>query len=421
MDAFFASVEVRRRPELAGRPVVVGGTGPRGVVSSASYEARAYGVRSAMPIGQARRLCPQAVFLPPDMAAYAEVSRAVMRIFQDVTPLVEPLSIDEAFLDVAGAQRLLGSPATIARLIKRRIATELGLTCTVGVASTKFVAKLASTRSKPDGLLVVPVAGVLEFLHPLPVEALWGVGDRTAEVLRRLGLRLVGDVAAAPVGMLRQALGEAAARHLHDLAWGRDPRPVLGGRPAEKSIGSETTFDTDVSDVDTVRRTLLGLATRVGARLRRSGQVGRTVAIKVRLADFRTLTRSRTLAAPTDVAREIFAAAWALFTQLTGLSGTHLSATHLSGNHLNGTLREPIRLLGVRVEGLETTDDIPRQLALGEREHGWRDAERAADAVVARFGAAAVRPASLLPGPERGAESVGPGQTDQGSENAVIP
>jgi len=235
MDAFYASVEVRRRPELAGRPVVVGGTGPRGVVSSASYEARAYGVRSAMPMGQARRLCPQAVILPPDMAAYAEASRAVMRIFHDVTPLVEPLSIDEAFLDVAGAQRLLGSPATIARLIKRRIADELGLTCTVGVAGTKFVAKLASTRSKPDGLLVVPVAGVLEFLHPLPVEALWGVGDRTAEVLRRLGLRLVGDVAAAPVGMLRQALGEAAARHLHDLSWGRDPRPVVGGGRVEKS------------------------------------------------------------------------------------------------------------------------------------------------------------------------------------------
>jgi DNA polymerase-4 len=384
MDAFFASVEVRRRPELAGRPVVVGGTGPRGVVSSASYEARAYGVRSAMPVGQARRLCPPAVFLPPDMAAYAQASRAVMAIFGDVTPLVEPLSIDEAFLDVAGAQRLLGSPATIAGLIKRRVATELGLTCTVGVASTKFVAKLASTRAKPDGLLVVPAAGVLEFLHPLPVEALWGVGDRTAEALRRLGLRLVADVASAPVGMLRQALGEATARHLHDLAWGRDPRPVLGGGRVEKSVSAETTFDVDVSDRDVLRRTLLSLATRVGARLRRCGQAGRTVGIKVRLSDFRTLTRSRTLPAPTDVAREIFAAAWALFEQLSPRPAG------------SGALVERVRLLGVRVEGLDEADAVPRQLALDEREHGWRDAERAADAAAERFGAAAVRPASLL-------------------------
>ena len=375
MDAFFASVEVRRRPELRGRPVVVGGTGPRGVVASASYEARAYGVRSAMPGGQARRRCPHAVFLPPDMAAYAEASHEVMGIFGDVTPLVEPLSIDEAFLDVAGAQRLLGSPAQIAQAIKSRIASELRLPCTVGVASTKFVAKLASTRAKPDGLLVVPVSGVTEFLHLLPVEALWGVGDRTAEVLRRLGLRLVGDVASAPVGMLRQALGEAAATHLHELSCGRDPRPVLGGARVEKSVGSETTFDADVSDLDTLRRTMLGLANRVGARLRRSGQAGRTVAIKVRLTDFRTLNRSRTLPAPTDVAREIFGAAWALYEALSP--------------------GDKVRLLGVRVEGLEGSDGVPRQLSLDEREHGWRDAELAVDAAAARFGAV-VRPASLL-------------------------
>jgi DNA polymerase-4 len=356
--------------------VVVGGTGPRGVVSSASYEARAYGVRSAMPGGQARRLCPQAVFLPPDMAAYAEASRQVMAVFGDVTPLVEPLSIDEAFLDVAGAQRLLGRPTEIAKLIKTRIATELQLTCTVGVAPTKFLAKLASTRAKPDGLLVVAADEVLAFLHPLPVEALWGVGDRTAEVLRRLGLRLVGDVAAAPVGMLRQALGEAAARHLHELSSGRDPRAVQAGRAVEKSLGSETTFDEDVSDVESLRRTLLGLSTRVGARLRSAGQAGHTVAIKVRLADFRTLSRSRTLPEPTDVARDIFAAAWDLFLALAP--------------------GDRIRLLGVRVEGLGQSGDAPRQLALDERPHGWRDAEVAADAAAARFGGAAVRPASLL-------------------------
>jgi DNA polymerase IV len=375
MDAFFASVEARRRPELRGQPVVVGGTGPRGVVSSASYEARAYGVRSAMPGGQARRLCPHAVFLPPDMAAYAEASRAVMRIFGDITPLVEPLSVDEAFLDVAGARKLLGPPVAIARHIRERVASEEQLTCSVGVAATKFLAKLASTRCKPDGLLVVPVDGALQFLHPLPVEALWGVGDRTAEVLRRLGLRLVGDVAEAPLGMLRQALGEAAARHLHELANGRDPRVVSVDR-VEKSIGTETTFDDDVSDVDTIRRTLLALANRVGARLRHAGQAGRTVAIKVRLADFRTLNRSRTLAGPTDVARDIFDTAWQLYEALRP--------------------GDKIRLLGVRVEQLTEADGTPRQLTLGEREHGWREAERAADAAALRFGSTVVRPASLL-------------------------
>src|SRR4051794_38651985 len=226
MDAFFASVEVRRRPELRGRPVVVGGAGPRGVVSSASYEARRYGVRSAMPSSRARALCPQAVFLPPDFAAYSAASEAVMRIFHDVTPLVEPLSLDEAFLDVAGAQRLLGRPAVIAAAIRSRIREEQALTCSVGVAPSKFVAKLGSTRAKPDGVIVVPAADVLEFLHPLPVDALWGVGERAAETLHRLGLRTVGELARAPVGMLRAAVGEAAAQ-LHELSWGRDPRRVV--------------------------------------------------------------------------------------------------------------------------------------------------------------------------------------------------
>ncbi len=376
MDAFFASVEVRRRPELRGKPVVVGGTGPRGVVSSASYEARAYGVRSAMPGGQARRLCPAAVFLPPDMSAYADASREVMQIFSEVTPLVEPLSVDEAFLDVAGAQRLLGSPAVIGRHIRARVAAELRLTCSVGVASTKFLAKLASTRAKPDGLLVVPVANTLAFLHPLPVEALWGVGERSAETLRRLGLRLVGDVAQAPLGMLRQAVGEAAARHLHELSWARDPRGINVSR-AEKSISSESTFDEDVADADVIRRTLLSLASTVGVRLRQAGQQGRTVAIKVRLADFRTLSRSRTLPAPTDVAREIFDVSWALYEALRP--------------------GDRIRLLGVRMEGLAASDGAARQLELSDRPRGWRDAERAADAAAARFGAPMVQPASLLP------------------------
>ncbi|MEH0971340.1 DNA polymerase IV [Micromonospora sp. CPCC 205546] len=375
MDAFFASVEVRRRPELRGRPVVVGGTGPRGVVSSASYEARRYGVRSAMPTARARALCPHAVYLPPDFSQYSAASTAVMRIFRDMTPLVEPLSLDEAFLDVAGARRLFGPPAAIARRIRERVAGEQGLTCSVGVAPSKFVAKLGSTRAKPDGLLVVPAARVLDFLHPLPVSALWGVGERSTETLRRLGLATIGDLAEAPVGMLRKALGEASAAHLHELAWGRDPRRV-SPEHAEKSIGAEVTFDVDVVDPLEIRRALLALAEKVGVRLRRAGQVGRTVSLKVRLADFRTVNRSRTAGVPTDVAREIFDTVWALYTALDP--------------------GEPVRLVGVRVEGLAAARETPRQLTLGAPERGWREAEAAADAAAARFGRSVIGPASLL-------------------------
>jgi DNA polymerase IV len=376
MDAFYATVEVRRRPELRGLPVVVGGTGPRGVVSSASYQARRFGVRSAMPTARARALCPQATFLPPDFGEYEGASRAVMRIFRDMTPLVEPLSLDEAFLDVAGATRLLGRPARIAARIRHRVATELGLTCSVGVAPTKFVAKLGSARAKPDGLAVVPAGLVTEFLHPLPVEALWGVGERAAESLHRLGLHTVGALAQAPLGMLRAAVGAAAAAHLHELAAGRDPRPVDPVQ-VDKSIGAEVTFDTDVADPGTLRRALLALAGKAAGRLRASGQVGRTVAIKVRFADFRTVNRSRTLATPTDVSREVFETAWALFRALKPA--------------------EPIRLVGVRVEGLARSGGAAHQPMLGEPERGWREADAAVDAAAARFGPAAVRPASLLP------------------------
>ncbi len=375
MDAFFASVEIRRRPELRGKAVVVGGVGPRGVVSAASYEARRYGVRSAMPAMRARALCPHAVFLPTDFAAYTEASRAVMAIFRDVTPLVEPLSLDEAFLDVAGARRLLGPPAVIARDIRARVAEEQQLTCSVGVAPSKFLAKLGSTRAKPDGMIVVPAGLVLDFLHPLPVAALWGVGERAAESLRRLGLRTVGELAEAPRSMLRRAVGEASAAHLHELAWGRDPRRVVAEH-VDKSIGAEMTFDTDISDPAVVRRALLSLADKVAVRLRDGGHAGRTVAIKVRLADFRTVSRSRTLPSTTDVAREIFSTAWSLF-EVLGTS-------------------EHIRLIGVRVEGLSAAATAARQPTLGEPERGWREAEAATDAVAARFGRAIVGPASLL-------------------------
>ncbi|EEP70904.1 DNA-directed DNA polymerase [Micromonospora sp. ATCC 39149] len=375
MDAFYASVEVRRRPELRGRPVVVGGVGQRGVVSSASYEARRYGIRSAMPIMRARSLCPHAVYLPPDFAQYTAASRAVMQIFRDVTPLVEPLSLDEAFLDVAGARRLFGPPARIARSIRARVADEQGLTCSVGVAPSKFVAKLGSTRAKPDGLLVVPADRVLDFLRPLPVDALWGVGERSAETLRRLGLATIGDLAEAPYGMLRKALGEAAAAHLHGLAQGRDPRRVTPEQ-VEKSIGAEVTFDADVADPLEIRRALLALAEKVGARLRRAGQVGRTVSIKVRTADFRTVNRSRTLDVATDTARETFDTAWALYTALDP--------------------SDRIRLVGVRMEGLAPAGQTPQQLTLGAPERGWREAEAVADAAAARFGRSVIGPASLL-------------------------
>ncbi|MFF0720926.1 DNA polymerase IV [Micromonospora sp. NPDC003816] len=377
MDAFFASVEVRHRPELRGRAVVVGGVGARGVVSSASYEARRYGVRSAMPTMRARALCPHAVFLPPDFSRYSAASRAVMQIFRDITPLVEPLSLDEAFLDVAGARRLFGPPAAIARRIRERVAAEQELTCSVGVASSKYVAKLGSTRAKPDGLLVVPAAQVLDFLHPLPVAALWGVGERAEQNLLRLGLRTVGDLAQAPLGMVRTAVGAAAAGHLHELAWGRDPRRV-SPEHAEKSVGAEVTFDVDVNDPTEIRRTLLALAEKVGGRLRAGGLVGRTVSLKVRMADFRTVSRSRTLDVPTDVAREMFDTAWSLYTALAP--------------------GERIRLVGVRAEGLTPADETPRQLALGAPERGWREAEVAADAAAARFGRSVIGPASLLGG-----------------------
>ncbi|MEZ5115568.1 MAG: DNA polymerase IV [Candidatus Nanopelagicales bacterium] len=376
MDAFYASVELLTRPELRGRPVVVGGSGSRGVVLSATYEARALGVHSAMPIGRARRVAPQAVFLDPDHRRYARVSAGVMEVFRSVTPLVEPLSLDEAFLDVAGARRRLGSPREIGELIRARVHDEQGITCSVGVAPTKFVAKLASTRAKPDGLLVVPRDAVVAFLHPLPVAALWGVGERTEEQLLRLGLRTVGDLAHTPTATLQRALGHAVGTHLSDLAWGRDPRRVEPYEP-DKSIGAEETFSRDVDDPEVIRRELLRLAEKVASRLRAQGYLGRTVQLKVRFADFTTITRSRTLGAPSDVGRELYTTARDLYDAL-------------------GLQRARLRLVGVRVEGLVDADSAPQQLVLGAREHGWRDAEVAADRLADRFGPGSVRPARLV-------------------------
>ncbi len=378
MDAFYASVELRTRPELQGRPVIVGGAG-RGVVLSATYEAREFGVRSAMPMMRARRLCPHAVVLSPTFSHYTEASAGIMEIFRSVTPLVEPLSLDEAFLDVRGALRRLGRPREIAEWIRARVWDEQQLTCTVGVAPTKFVAKLASTRGKPDGLLVVPADDVVSFLHPLPVEALWGVGERTAQALNQLGLRTVGDIAQVPVETLQRALGPGSGSHLSALAWGRDDRKVVASEP-DKSVGAEETFARDVDDPAVVLREVLRLADRTAARLREQGYSARTISLKVRFADFTTITRARTLPQVTDGGQEIYEVARELFLKL-------------------GLQRARLRLVGVRAESLVSTGRATRQLLMGERETGWREADRAVDRASARFGSGSVRPASLVDPP----------------------
>jgi DNA polymerase IV len=381
MDAFYASVELRTRPDLQGQPVIVGGAGTRGVVLSATYEARELGVRSAMPIMRARRLCPQAVVLSPTFSRYTEASAGIMEIFRSVTPLVEPLSLDEAFLDVRGAFRRLGRPREIAEWIRARVWDEQQLTCTVGVATTKFVAKLASARGKPDGLLVVPAAEVVAFLHPLPVEALWGVGERTAQALHQLGLQTVGDIAQVPPETLQRALGIASGAHLAALAWGRDDRRVIPSEP-DKSVGAEETFSRDIDDPAIVLREVLRLADRTAARLREQGYATRTITLKVRFADFTTITRARTLPQVTDSGQEIYEVARDLFLRL-------------------GLQRARLRLVGVRAEGLVSSGKVTRQLMMGERESGWREADRAVDQASARFGSGSVRPASLVDPPDR--------------------
>jgi DNA polymerase IV len=377
MDAFYASVEVRDRPGLAGRPVIVGGLSGRSVVLSATYQARAFGVRSAMPMSRARRLCPQATVIPPRHGVYSAVSREVMAIFRAVTPLVEPISLDEAFLDVAGAIRLLGSPTTIGSQVRKQVAAQQQITCSVGIASNKFLAKLASVSCKPDGLLVIPAGGAVQFLHPLPVSALWGVGEKTRQALARLGLRTVGDVAAAPLAVLERDLGKATAAHLHALADGRDER-LVESSVREKSVGAEETFEVDISDADVVRRELLRLSRRTARALRSSGYAARTITIKLRKSDFTTITRSRTLAAATSETQQIYATACALYAA-SGLSG-----------------QTRLRLVGVRAAGLVPAAAAATQLALGEPDSAWRDAESALDRISGRFGPEAVRPATLI-------------------------
>ncbi|MEO6886606.1 MAG: DNA polymerase IV [Jatrophihabitantaceae bacterium] len=379
MDAFFASVEIARRPELRGKPVVVGGQ-QRGVVAAASYEARRYGVRSAMPMGQALRLCPRLIVVPPDGAAYRAASATVMQILRDLTPLVEPISLDEAFLDVAGTLRLHGRPATIAGKVRAAVNAELGLTCSVGIASTKFIAKLASARCKPDGMLVVPADQTLQFLHPLPVTVLWGVGERTADVLHRLGITTVADLANTPPDTLRRALGAAIATHLAALAHGLDPRTVQVGEQ-EKSISSDRTLDVDLTESVDVYRELLRLSGEVGRRVRARGFLSRTVGIKIRFADFKTITRVRTVPSPTDSTNTIYETVLELYRDL----------------HLD---RPRIRLVGVKCENLCAAGEQPEQLLLhndgAERQARHRAAETVLDAARARFGSSALAYGALL-------------------------
>jgi len=378
LDAFYASVEQRERPELRGRPVVVGGLGARGVVAAASYEARTFGIHSATPMARARRACPDAAFVAPRMELYAEVSRGVMAILRSATPLVEPLSLDEAFLDVSGAHRLLGSGREIGTMLRQRIRTELGLAASVGVATTKMVAKIASDLAKPDGLLVVEPGTELEFLWPLPVRRLWGVGPATAAKLKEIGAEHVGELAELPEDVVVRQLGATNGRHLHDLAWNRDPRRVEPNRVA-KSIGHEETFATDRDDRRGLEQDVTRMADLVAGRLREHGKVARTVQLKLRYRDFTTITRAHTVDDATDLAAVI------------GRVALELLAA--------ADLRDGIRLLGVTAMQLDDAVAVQGALPFGSPgdadaapTDAARDAalERTLDAVRARFGTDAV-------------------------------
>lgn len=377
MDAFYASVEVLDDPSLAGKPVIVGGSRERGVVTSASYEARPFGIHSAQPMATAMRLCPHGVFLPGRMARYQEVSEAVFKIFQRYTPLVEPLSIDEAFLDVTGSRRLFGDAETIAREIKRQVRDEVGLTVSAGVASTKFVAKIASDLGKPDGLVLVPHEETKKFLEPLAITRLWGVGRVTFGVLKRLGVETIGDLSRVPVERLRNEFGKHG-EHLHLLSQGRDPRSVDPLRPV-KSIGKEETFPEDLTRTEDLNREMLSLATRVTRRARRQGVAGMTVTLKVKYSDFRLVTRSMTLAAATNDADKVYATCSGLLKKTEAGS-------------------RPVRLLGVYLSGLASGPPAGQMSLLEDPDELDRRRELlvALDALADRFGEDAVVPGLLL-------------------------
>jgi len=374
MDAFYASVEERDNPKLKGKAVVVG-AGKRGVVSAANYEARKFGIRAAMPVYKAKALAPHALFLTPDIAKYSEVSKHVMQIFNDVTPYVEPISLDEAFLDVTGARKLLGTGKQIADLIRKRVEKEQGITCSVGIAHNKFIAKIASGHCKPNGVLEIDPAKMLDFLHPLAANEIWGVGPKTNEQLAKLGLITIADIANTPRSTLIKILGQAGGSSLYELAWGRDYRDVITEH-IEKSISASETFDFDIDQQEEILKEYLRLTEKSAERMREKGLAANTISIKVRFSDFKTISRSKTLDLPINSTQEIFEVVKNLYLAL-------------------GLERVLIRLVGVSLDSLVENDDL-QQMVLGQRESGWAQADRAIDRIKQRFGRTSLRPARLV-------------------------
>jgi DNA polymerase-4 len=374
MDAFYASVEERDNPKLKGKAVVVG-AGKRGVVSAANYEARKFGIRAAMPVYKAKALAPHAVFLTPDIAKYSEVSKHVMQIFNDVTPYVEPISLDEAFLDVTGARKLLGTGKQIADLIRKRVEKEQGITCSVGIAHNKFIAKIASGHCKPNGVLEIDPAKMLDFLHPLAANEIWGVGPKTNEQLAKLGLITIADIANTPRSTLIKILGQAGGSSLYELAWGRDYRDVITEH-IEKSISASETFDFDIDQQEEILKEYLRLTEKSAERMREKGLAANTISIKVRFSDFKTISRSKTLDLPINSTQEIFEVVKNLYLAL-------------------GLERVLIRLVSVSLDSLVENDDL-QQMVLGQRESGWAQADRAIDRIKQRFGRTSLRPARLV-------------------------
>ena len=373
MDAFYASVAELDHPEYKGKALVVG-AGARGVVLSANYEARKFGIRAAMPVGRAKRMAPHAIFIAPEHHRYSEISERVMAIFHSYTPLVEPISLDEAFLDVTGSQKLFGTGREIAAKIREQVEKEEGITCSVGLAQSKFIAKLASQHCKPNGMLEIKPDRILEFLHPLPVRAIWGVGPKTAESLERLGLHTVSDIAHTPRATLIRALGESTGASLYELAWGRDYRDVIPDEP-EKSIGNEETFSEDLDNPEEILREFLRMTEKATARLRERSLFAKTISIKIKFADFSSLTRAKTVPIAIDNTHDTYEVVKALYLALR-----------------NDGAR--IRLVGVSLSQLQ--EGAPVQLELGARERGWREADTAIDRAQARFGRGSVRPGRLI-------------------------
>lgn len=374
MDSFYVEVERLSDPGLVGKAVAVGGAGPRGVVASASYEAREYGVRSAQPMATARALCPDLIVVPADHSRYSDVSADVFAIFRNFTPLVEGLSLDEAFLDVAGLRRHYESSVSVAEAVRQKIRAELALPASVGIASVKFVAKLASEAAKPDGVRHIPAESQDAFLQALPASAMWGVGPATLAALSKLGVETIGDIASVPVHALTAAVGPSAGQHLSNLANGCDPREVVPDI-ASKSVSVEETYDEDLEGSDVVETALLAHAQRLSGRLRRAGLKARTVTLKVRYSDFKTITRSQTMSGATDGARQLYRVAVEL---VGGLEDPD----------------RPVRLLGLGGTSLES-GDAPSQLDI-ETDLDWDRVEDAVAQARERFGESAVRPARLL-------------------------